>query len=385
MRVIDFSTVVSGPLCAQILGDLGADVIKVEEPRGDFSRLMGPPFREGLSGFFAHFNRNKRSIVIDLKKENGQKLAADLTANADVVIENFRPGVADRIGIGCDALRERNPRLIYVAISGFGPDGPYAALPAYDLVIQGLVGVMPVQGGDGAPVLLKTLVADKCTGMTAASAAVAALLARERNGGVGQRVDVPMLDAFAAYMLPDLVIPDAFVPSEPNPGGGLDIFRTFETTDGHVVGIVIEDRQFVGLAKALNREDLIDKPEYKTLIDRMSRGDELFDLLETEIRKWTTVELVARAREFGAPFAPVNDVAAFFEDPQVVHNGTIFEAEDPRGGGARYLRHPSRFSATPASLRRHPPRLGEHTDEVLEAAGLSSESIASLRDEGAIT
>ena len=262
MRVIDFSTVVSGPLCAQILGDLGADVIKVEEPRGDFSRLAGPPVREGLSGFFAHFNRNKRGVVIDLKKERGQKLAA--------------------------------------------------------------------------------------------------------------------------YMLPDLVIPEAFVPSEPRTEGGLDIFRTFETRDGHAVGIVIEDRQFVGLARALDREDLIDKPEYKTVVDRISRGEELFAVLETEIRKWTTEELVTRARAHGAPFAPVNDIAAFFEDPQVVHNGTFFEAHDPRGGSARYLRHPSRFSATPASLRRHPPRLGEHTTEVLEAAGFSPETIASLRDEGAV-
>jgi len=382
--VIDFSTVVSGPLCTQILGDLGADVIKVEEPRGDFSRLAGPPFRDGLSGFFAHFNRNKRSIVIDLKKERGQKLAADLSADADVVVENFRPGVADRLGIGCEALRLRNPRLVYVAISGFGPDGPYATLPAYDLVIQGLVGAMPGQGGEGDPVLLKTLIADKCAGMTAASAAVAALLARERRGGEGQRVDVPMLDAFAAFMLPDLVIPEAFVPSMPRTEGSLDIFRTYETKDGHVVGIVIEDRQFKGLLKAINREDLIDKPEYKNVLDRIQRSDELFELLETEIRKWTTEELVARARANDAPFGPVNDLAAFFADPQVVHNRTFFEAEDPRAGGARYLRHPSRFSATPASFRRHPPRLGEHTDEVLAAAGLSTDAIANLRDEGSV-
>jgi crotonobetainyl-CoA:carnitine CoA-transferase CaiB-like acyl-CoA transferase len=220
--------------------------------------------------------------------------------------------------------------------------------------------------------------------MTAASAAIAALLARERRGGGGQRVDVPMLDAFAAYMLPDLVIPEAFVPAEPRTEGGLNIYNTYETKDGHVVGIVLEDRQFVGLARALDREDLIDRPEYKTLIDRITRADELLEILRAEILKWTTEEIVTRARANEAPFGPVNDVTAFFEDPQVVHNRTFFEADDPRAGGAKYLRHPSRFSETPASLRRHPPRLGEHTDEILSAAGHSTESIASLREDGSV-
>lgn len=385
-RVVDFSTVVSGPLCTQILGDLGADVIKVETPRGDVSRMMGPPFREGgLTGMFAQFNRNKRSLVLDLKRDEAPAIAQRLACRADVVVQNFRPGVAERLGIGDDQLRPANPGLVYVAISGFGPDGPYVDLPAYDLVIQGLVGMMPAQGGEGRPSLMKSLLADKCTALTAASAAVAALLARERNGGAGQRVDVPMLDAFAAYALPDMILPEAFQPAEPRTAaGGLDIYRTWETADGHVVGIVIEDAQFQGLCRALGRTDLLDDPRFGSFLGRIQHADALMGLFEDELRKWPSAEFVRRAREHGAPFGPVNDVPDFFQDPQVRHNQTWQDVDDPEMGTLRYLRHPARYAETPASLRRRPPRLGEHTQIVLEEAGFEAAEISSWRDQGII-
>ena len=167
IRVFDFSTVISGPLCTQILGDLGADVVKVESPGGDFTRHT-PPLRDGMSAFYATFNRNKRSIQLDLKRDEGREVAQKLCQDADVVVENFRPGVADRLGIGWEQLKG-NDGLIYVSINGFGPNGPYAKHPAYDLVIQGLVGIMPIQGGEESPTLMRSLVADKCTAMTAAS------------------------------------------------------------------------------------------------------------------------------------------------------------------------------------------------------------------------
>jgi crotonobetainyl-CoA:carnitine CoA-transferase CaiB-like acyl-CoA transferase len=368
-RVIDFSTVVSGPLCTQILGDLGADVVKVETPRGDVSRFMGPPFREGgLSGMFAQFNRNKRSVVLDLKHEQAPAIAQRLTHEADVVVQNFRPGVAERLGIGDADLRQRNPGLVYVAISGFGPNGPYVAHPAYDLVIQGLIGLMPSQGGDGRPTLMKSLLADKCTALTAASAAVSALLARERNDGVGQRVDVPMLDAFAAYALPDMIITESFQPAEETPSR-LDIFRTWETADGYVVGIVVEDAQFQGLCRALDREDLIEDERFNSFLGRIQHAEAIYALFEDELRRWPTAGFIARARQFGAPFGPVNDLAGFFADPQVRHNRSWEDVENPDIGTTRYLNHPVRYANTPASLRRHPPRLGQHSDEVLQEAG----------------
>lgn len=383
-RVVDFSTVVSGPLCTQILGDLGADVIKVETPRGDVSRLMGPPFRDGgLTGMFVQFNRNKRSVVLDLKRKEGVEIARRLARDADVVVENFRPGVAERLGIGDADLRPENPGLVYVAISGFGPDGPYRAQPAYDLVIQGLVGLMPAQGGDGTPALMKSLLADKCSALTAASAALAALLARERSGGRGQRVDVPMLDAFAAYALPDMIIRESFQPAEPAEGG-LDIYRTYETADGHVVGIVIEDAQFEAACRALERSDLIEDERYGSFLGRIQNADGLFELLERELRRWPTAEFVDRARAFGAPFGPVNDLAAFFADPQVRHNRTWEDVETPDAGTTRHLGHPVRYAETPASLRRHPPRLGQHTNEVLQEAGFDPGELRRWRGSGVI-
>jgi len=382
IRVVDFSTVISGPLCTQILGDLGADVIKVETPGGDFSRHT-PPVRDGMSGFFACFNRNKRSIQVDLKSDAGRDLARRLCRDADVVVENFRPGVADRLGISWQDLSSENERLVYVSISGFGPDGPYAKHPAYDLVIQGLVGIMPVQGGKGPPTLMKSLVADKCTAMTAANAVLGALLHRERSGGSGQKIDVPMLDSFAAYVLPDLLATRVLDP-QPDLPPEVDIYRTFATRDGHVTGIIIQDSQFEGFCKAIGREDLLEAPEYKTIIDRIIRAEQLFAMCEEELAKLSTDDFIERARRFGAPFAPAQTIEEFLADPQVEHSGVHFEMEDPKGGKTRMLRHPARYGESPASLRRHPPRIGEHTDEILAAAGLDAEAVARLRKEGAV-
>ena len=385
LRVIDFSTVISGPMCTMILGDLGADVIKVEAPRGDSSRMMGPPFKGELSSMFAQFNRNKRSVVIDLKLPEGQAIAGHLADSADVVVHNFRPGVAERIGIDYERLVMRNPRLVYLAITGFGPEGPYVDQPAYDTVIQGLTGHMHLQGAGGTPTLIRSLVADKVSALTGAYGVLAALLARERTGQ-GQAVDVAMLDAFAAFILPDALLRDTFLPSDEwqsLPDISM-IHRTWETADGHVVIMTVEDGQFQGLCRALEREDLIADERFSSLLMRIVYGMELLDTLSTELKKWPTVALLERARRFGAPLAPANSVQDFLNDPQVAANRTVFEAEDSRAGFIRYLRNPVRLPRTPPSLRRHPPRLGEHTDEVLREAGYTDEELRALRGQAAI-
>jgi len=385
IRVLDVSTLVSGPLCSQILGDLGADVIKLESPAGDTTRRLGPPFRAGLSGFFVHFNRNKRSLVADLKTEDGRGVARRLALRADVLIENFRPGKAARVGLTRDALVAENPGLVTVSINGFGPDGPYRDHPAYDTVIQGLTGFTEAQGGSGPPELVRCIIADKTTALTASYAVLAALYARERSGGRGQHIDVPMLDAYAAFMLPDVMLAEAFADGTSQASfRPADVHRIWKTADGHVVLLVVEDAQFRGICQALDREDLIDDPRAKNVLTRVLHVKELYAILEQEIAKWPTAELVERARAFGAPLAPANGPAEFLADPQVRHNQTVFEVQDPEAGRLRLFRQPARFESTPAQVRALPPRLGEQTDAVLREAGYADDEIKALRAAGAV-
>jgi crotonobetainyl-CoA:carnitine CoA-transferase CaiB-like acyl-CoA transferase len=384
ISVIDFSTVISGPICSQALGDLGADVVKVEPPMGDPARYSGAPFREpGFSAFLAQFNRNKRSIALDLKHEQARAVARRLAQRADVLLENFRPGVTERLGVGWKDLQKTNPRLVYCSISGFGSDGPDADRPAYDHVIQAITGLMPTQGGDGAPRLIQGGVADKATGMTALSAILAALFARERQG-VGQRVEIPMIDAYAAFALPESMMPRTFPPLESDAPGLGDVFRTFATRDGHVVGLTIQDAQFAGLCRTLDREDLAGDPRFAEVGPRFQNYRELCDLLAVEIAKLETGAFAASCRKNGVPFARVNDIDGFLAEPQVANNETLVEVEDDRFGTTRYLRHPARYESTPAQLRHHAPRLGEHSAEILSEAGYSEIEIAALRSDGII-
>jgi crotonobetainyl-CoA:carnitine CoA-transferase CaiB-like acyl-CoA transferase len=383
-RVLDLTTVVSGPVCTQYLGDLGAEVWKLEPPGGDPQRRTGGAMRAGVTSFFTQLNRNKRSLVVDLRAPEGAALARRLARTCDVLVENFRPGVADRLGVGWDTLRASNPRLIYAAISGFGPTGPYAQLPAYDHIVQGLTGMMPVQGGDGPPRMLQSVVCDKATGLAAGAAIVAALLVRERSGR-GQRIDVPMLEAYSAYMLPEALGPYAFPERDYVPNVGAKVFRTWKTSDGWTVGIVIQDVQWQALCRVIERPELANDPRFATLEARFKNLDEMHAIMEAGFERLTTAELVARARREGAPFGPVNDLPAFLADPQVQHSGTVFEASDANGNTTRYLTHGARYSETPASLHRDPPRLGENTDEILREVGLAADAIADLRARGVVS
>lgn len=386
IRVLDLTSVVSGPMCTQQLGDLGADVVKLESPGGDQTRYSGAPFKEPLfSAMHTQMNRNKRSLVVDLKHDDGRALVLDVIDRFDVLVENFRPDVLGRLGLGYDVLAARHPGLVFASINGFGSDGPYAGLPAYDQLMQGLVGVMPAQGGDGPPKPVQGPIADKTSAVTAVSAILAALFARERDPeGRGQRIEIAMLDAYAAFALPDPMTPRAFPPHVEPSGMSDAFFRAWETADGYVVGLVIQDRQFTALCRVLDRMDLATDPRFEAMGTRLGNYIELVTLLQAEVRKWPSAEFVARAREEGATFGPVNDVEAFFEDPQVRHRNTVRTLEDERFGPTRYLAPPWDFSRTPASIERHAPRLGEHSDEILGELGLDPARIEALRAGGAI-
>jgi crotonobetainyl-CoA:carnitine CoA-transferase CaiB-like acyl-CoA transferase len=380
-RVLEFGTMVSGPLAGQNLGDLGADVIKIETLMGDTARWTGPPERDGLNGFFSQFNRNKRAISVDLKSEQGRKIVQSLARSADVIMVNYRPGVMDRLGLGYEELSKDNPGLVYVAVSGFGPDGPYADQPVYDLVTQGMSGATPNQGTDGKPRLIQSIIADKSAAITAASAALAALLARERNGGEGQLVHVPMINAYAQLTLPDMLSQEAFRPKQEAEPIIPNIFHVWTCKDGYLVGMPIEDKQFANLCQALGLADLAEDERFKGIGNRLANTDDMIALIDAELGKWAWREALSILQQHDVPFAPVYDLDDFMDDPQVKHNRTVFDAEDPQGGTMRYVRHPGVYEKTPATLRRHPPRYGEHTDDVLTEAGLSAEEIAQLRAE----
>ena len=388
IRVLDVTSMITGPLCSQMLGDLGAEVIKIEPTHGEVARWMMPPEKGGLTGFYCQMNRNKRSLALNLQTTEGVAILKRLAADVDILVENFRAGVADRLGFGYDTLKPLNDKLIYLAITGFGPSGPYSERPAYDPIAQGLVGMMHIQGKPfgGKPQLIQSAIVDKTTATTAAGIAMAALYARDGiNGtGRGQRVDVPMIDAYAANSLPDMLPVDSFQPSELPDAEPLAVLRTFATRDGHVVGMALQDNHFEGLCKALECEQLLEREGMRNVVERITDFGPWLDAIEEEIAKWSTDELLARFDANGVPFGKVKTIREFAEDPQVRHNRTIFDAEHPEMGILRYVRYPGHLSDTPASLNRHPPRLGEHSAEILAEAGFSEEEVQSFEAAGVV-
>ena len=382
IRVIDITSMITGPLCSQQLGDLGADVIKIEPTHGEVARWMAPPQKADLTGFYTQMNRNKRSLSVDLKNPEGIAIIKKLVENADILVENFRSGVPDRLGIGYEDLRAINDRLIFVSITGFGPTGPYSHKPAYDPLAQGLVGMMHIQGMPfgGKPQLIQSAIVDKTTATTAAGVAMAALYARDRPGGTGkgQRVDVPMIDAWATNSLADMMPVDSFVPNDMQDPEPLAVLRTFETTDGYVVGMALQDNHFQGLCEVLECTELLEREGMRNVGERVNDFGPWLDAISEVMKNFSTEELLSRLESAGVPFGPVKTVREFAEDPQVKHNRTIFDAEHPEAGTMRYVRYPGHLSETPACLYRHPPRLGEHSTEVLQEAGYSNEEIERL-------
>jgi crotonobetainyl-CoA:carnitine CoA-transferase CaiB-like acyl-CoA transferase len=388
IRIVDCSQIVSGPLAVMILADQGADVIKIEPPGyGDLMRV-GPYSRGGLSAFFTNCNRGKRCIVLDLTKARGREVLLKLVAEADVFVQNWRPGAAERLGLGWDELRQVNPRLVYCSVNGYGPSGPYSERRVYDPIIQGITGHVAIQKNPDVPIpdLVRNIVADKSTSWTAAQAITAALFARER-GAPGQHILVPMIDASLFFFWPDGMMKHTFVGDADRQAPVLyDVYRIYETADGHLIYFTASESEFHGLFRALGKPEWCVDPRFATPQERSKPENRelLGAMILEEIRKWPTRDLVARMAEEQVPVGPVNSIEEMLVDPQIVHNESWFEWDHPSAGKIRAPRPVARFSETPQELCRMAPLHGEHTEEVLRELGYGDAGVAALRAEGAI-
>jgi crotonobetainyl-CoA:carnitine CoA-transferase CaiB-like acyl-CoA transferase len=386
VRIVELAAMLAGPWATMILGDQGAEVIKVEPPgRGDHTRSLGNR-AGGMSAQFLNLNRAKRSIAIDLKCARGRELFLRLAAGADVVVQNFRPGVVERLRIGEDEVRAVAPEVIYVSISGFGERGPYAAKPAYDPVVQALSGLATVQAGsdEARPQLVRTVLPDKITALCASQAIVAALFARERSGR-GQHVRISMLDAVLSFLWASDMGSQTFLDRPPAPQAAASfIDLIYETGDGHMTVAVMSDKEWAGLARALARPEWLDDPRFETPELRHRNVDERLAMTQEVLRTRTTAEWLARLEAEDVPCAPVLTRTEVIAHAQVAASEAVIETEHAVAGRLRQARPPARFDRTPATPGRAAPRLGEHSCEILAELGLAPAEIAELREAGVI-
>jgi len=383
IRVIDVTHMLAGPMATMMLADQGADVIKVEPPHGgDPGRARGRPI--GMAPGFAMLGRNKRSVVIDLKQRRGIELMHRLVATADLFAQNFRPGAAERLGLGEAELRRIKPDLVYVSICGFGESGPLAHKRAYDPIIQAAAGVASIQGDrrSGRPHMVRVIVSDKVTALTAAQAMTAALFARQRSGE-GQHVRLAMLDAVVSFLWPEemdnYTYPDSEHFVRPNVRD-----LVYETADGYITMAAIGDDEWRATCKALGHHEWLDDPRFRTQADRIANADDRFDLTGQVLKTKTSAEWLAILDREQVPCAPILSPAEVIDDAQVRHNGLIVEYQHPFAGRTRQTRPAARFERTPQEIRRPAPTLGQDTDEVLGELGLSRDEFAALRAAGVV-
>jgi crotonobetainyl-CoA:carnitine CoA-transferase CaiB-like acyl-CoA transferase len=383
-RIVDLTSNVAGPLATMILGDQGADVIKVEAPDGDSTR-HGANRRGGMTASFVNNNRNKRSIVLNLKQPAALDALKRLVATADVFTQNYRPGVAERLGVGEDAIRAVKPDIVYVSTSGFGEKGPYAQAPAYDPVIQGFSGLATVQAGsdEARPRLVRTILPDKLTAITASQAITAALLARERTG-VGQHVRLSMLEAVVAFLWPSDLAQHSFVGDEPVRQEAASFHDLiYETADGYITAAVVTDRQWRGLTQALEKPEWLEDERFKTSALRQQNIDARLQMTQDVLIGRNSAEWLDRLKKADVPCGPVLTRSQMIRHPHIAALELLEEYDHPQAGRLRQARAAARFSETPTAIRRGAPVLGQDTDAVLGEIGYSAEQIAGLRAEGA--
>jgi formyl-CoA transferase len=388
-RVLDLSRILAGPYCTMILGDQGAEVIKVERPdSGDDTRSWGPPFAGGESAYYLCCNRNKKSIAVDLKHPSGAELVRELAKVSDVLVENFTPGLTQRFGLDYETLRGINPRLVYASITAYGQDGPYRDRPGYDMVLSAVGGLMWITGErDGNPCKVGVAITDVLTGIYASGAITAALLWRERSGR-GQYLDISLLDAQVSA-LANIASNYLVAGQEATRWGtaheSIIPYQVFRTKDRPIAIAVANQKLWVNFCKLVGRPQWLEDPRFESNPKRVEHREVLLPLIDELMAQRTCDEWMEVFVEAAIPCGPVNDMEHLFADPQVLHRAMIAEVPHPTIGSLRLTGTPIKYSETPATIRRHPPLLGEHTDEVLaEVLEYQPERIEALRQQRAI-
>ncbi|KQL49546.1 hypothetical protein AN963_07350 [Brevibacillus choshinensis] len=388
IRVLDLSRTLAGPFCTMLLGDMGADIIKVEQPeQGDETRSFTPPTWDGISSYYLASNRNKRSITVDLKSKEGKEIIFSLAKTVDVLVENFRTGTLDQLGLGYEQLKEMNPRLIYCSVSGFGRTGPEKNRAGYDLLLQGYGGLMSITGENGgSPVKVGTSIVDMNAGMFAIYGILSAMIAREKTGK-GQFIDVSLLDG--QVVLLNYLATSYFATG--NPAGRLGTahpsivpYQAFAAKDGEIILAIANNRLWEKACQALRWDDLREDPRFCTNDERVAHRELLIRIIQERVSTMERQEIVEKLDGVGVPCGPIHTIDQVLNHPQVLAREMVLEVEHPVVKSLKMPGFPVKLSDTPAQVRRHPPLLGEHTDEVLSELGIDSAQIVEWREKKVI-
>jgi crotonobetainyl-CoA:carnitine CoA-transferase CaiB-like acyl-CoA transferase len=388
IRVLDLTSVVLGPLATQTMGDMGADIVKIEGPAGDTTRYTGPKRSADMSALYMGLNRNKRSIVLDLKQQSAKDALWRLIDTADVFVHSVRPQAMERLGFGTDAVCARNPRIIYCGIHGFRMDGPYAGRPAYDDVIQGLSGSADLMARlVGEPRYMPTIMADKTCGLVTVNAVLAALLEREKSGK-GQFVEIPMFETMVAFNMADHIFGHTFDPPE-GPMGYSRVLtpsrRPYKTTDGYICLLAYTDIQWVRFWEEVGQPDLKDDPRFDSLSSRADNIEAVYSLAGEFIATRSTRDWLDTLERLEIPCGEITEIEDIPNDPHMQAVGFFRKEQHPTEGAITVPDTPVQFSRTPASIDRLQPKLGEHSAEILREAGVSDADIETMRASGATT